>query len=166
MPPLSRGDGQKGNGQVEKHHKSHWSNEDPIEGVFIGEVTDIAVRMRSDVDLSCVEPWVGEKAEHEEKRQAETKSEHEVKEPICPSDTLDRMEQTVRFNSCRNKLFNTDLCGENLWRTRRASIEGVWELQRIGKAMWRPHQPTGGGSARPTEKEYQSNRFLLGWNWL
>ena len=99
---VCRGDGEKGNRQVEKHHESHRSYGDPIEGVFVGEVTDIAVRMLSDVDLGCVEKRVGEKTEDEENRQCESGSENEVKEPVCPLDALHRMEQTIRFNSCGN----------------------------------------------------------------
>ena len=68
--------------------------------MFVGEVTDIAVRRLSDVELGCVEPGVGEKHEDEEKRQGEPDSEDEVKEPVFSLDTLHRMEQTVRFNSC------------------------------------------------------------------
>ena len=48
---VCRGDGEKGNRQVEKHHESHRSYEDPIEGVFVGEVADIAVRMLCDEDF-------------------------------------------------------------------------------------------------------------------
>ena len=48
---VCRGDGEKGNRQVEKHHESHRSYEDPLEGVFVGEVADIAVRMLCDVDF-------------------------------------------------------------------------------------------------------------------
>ena len=47
-----------------------------------------AVRILSDVDLCCVEPGVGEKTEDEEKRQRESGSENEVKEPVCPLDAL------------------------------------------------------------------------------
>ena len=85
---VSRGDGQKGNGQVEKHHESHRSNVDPVERVFVGEVTDIAVRILVDVDLGGVEPGVGKKTENEEKRQCESGREDKVKEPVCPLHTL------------------------------------------------------------------------------
>ena len=70
--------------------------------MFVGEVTDIAIRILSDVDFGFVEPGVAKETEDEEKRQRESGSENEVKEPVCPLDALHRMEQTIRFNSCGN----------------------------------------------------------------
>ena len=93
--------------------------------MFVGEVTDIAVRMLSDVDLGCVEKRVGEKTEDEEKRQRESGSENEVKEPVCPLDALHRMEQTIRFNSCGNT-FHTKICGEKEPVEAQKSIHRRW----------------------------------------
>ena len=47
----------------------------------------------------------------------------------------------------------------NLWRPRRASTEGGWEPQRIGKSKLRRHQPAVWGATMPTETRINQISF-------
>ena len=86
---VSGGDSQEGNSQVEEQDKSNRGNEDPVERMLIGEITNVAVRMCSDVDVGGIEPGKGEEDKDEKEGCGEAKDEDYEEETVCLLDALD-----------------------------------------------------------------------------
>ena len=60
-----------------------------MERVLIGEITNVAVRMRSDVDFGGVEPGVGEEDKDEKEGGGKADDEDNEEETVCLLDALD-----------------------------------------------------------------------------
>ena len=86
---VSGGDSQEGNSQVEEQDKGDRGNEDPVERVLIAEIANVAVRMRSDIDVGGVEPGIGEEDQDEKEGGGKANDEDYEEETVCLLDALD-----------------------------------------------------------------------------